>query len=143
MSSASERNRLLPMQVILVCCETTLTILYRGRNCNSPLGFSTVWFLVRLASLSQPTRQVVMASGVLGTLASTKLLWQVAELEVQAGSAGAGGNGVEPGPDHHLGVGGPKACLTLCRACAGVGTSKQSRCIFVYTTLVHLLKLDK
>ena len=41
--------------------------------------------LARLAKLSQPARQVVMASAVLGTQASAKLLWQVAELGVQAG----------------------------------------------------------
>ncbi|HEX6555864.1 MAG TPA: AAA family ATPase, partial [Ktedonobacteraceae bacterium] len=39
----------------------------------------------RLAPLSQAARQLVMASAVLGTLASAKLLWQVAEVGVQAG----------------------------------------------------------
>jgi DNA-binding SARP family transcriptional activator len=40
---------------------------------------------VRLAKLSQPARRVVMASAVLGTSASARLLWQVADLGVQAG----------------------------------------------------------
>jgi len=39
----------------------------------------------RLAKLTQPARQLVMASAVLGTQASAKLLWQVAEVGVQAG----------------------------------------------------------
>jgi len=39
----------------------------------------------RLAKLSQPARQVVLASAVLGTQVSAQLLWQVAELGVQAG----------------------------------------------------------
>jgi predicted ATPase/DNA-binding SARP family transcriptional activator len=39
----------------------------------------------RLAKLAPPTRQLVMAGAVLGTQASARLLWQVAELEVQAG----------------------------------------------------------
>src|SRR2546421_8053436 len=37
----------------------------------------------RLAKLSQPARQLVMTSAVLLTRASARLLWQVAELEVQ------------------------------------------------------------
>ncbi|HEX6551888.1 MAG TPA: AAA family ATPase [Ktedonobacteraceae bacterium] len=39
----------------------------------------------RLAKLQPPTRQLVMASAVLGTQVSAQLLWQVAELGVQAG----------------------------------------------------------
>jgi tetratricopeptide (TPR) repeat protein len=39
----------------------------------------------RLARLSQPARQLVMTSAVLLTRASARLLWQVAELEVQTG----------------------------------------------------------
>jgi DNA-binding SARP family transcriptional activator/tetratricopeptide (TPR) repeat protein len=39
----------------------------------------------RLAKLSQPARQLVMTSAVLGTRASAQLLWQVAEVEVQTG----------------------------------------------------------
>src|SRR3989440_7413848 len=39
----------------------------------------------RLAKLSQPARQLVMTSAVLLTRASARLLWQVAELEVQTG----------------------------------------------------------
>jgi tetratricopeptide (TPR) repeat protein len=39
----------------------------------------------RLAKLKPPARQLVMASAVLGTRASAQLLWQVAEVEVQAG----------------------------------------------------------
>src|SRR5205085_1087259 len=41
--------------------------------------------LARLAPLSQTARQLVQASAVLGTQASAKLLWQVAEVDVQAG----------------------------------------------------------
>src|SRR5260370_18357368 len=41
--------------------------------------------LARLAALFLPARQLVMAGAVLGTQASAKLLWQVAELGVQAG----------------------------------------------------------
>jgi DNA-binding SARP family transcriptional activator len=41
--------------------------------------------LARLALLSQPAHQLVMASAVLGNRVTTKLLWQVAELGVQAG----------------------------------------------------------
>src|SRR6266568_4157137 len=39
----------------------------------------------RLAKLTQLARQLVRASAVLGTQASAKLLWQVAEVEVQTG----------------------------------------------------------
>src|SRR5438270_9597319 len=39
----------------------------------------------RLARLSQPARQLVMTSAVLLTRASARLLWQVAEVEVQTG----------------------------------------------------------
>jgi len=39
----------------------------------------------RLAQLKPPTRQLVMASAVLGNQTSAKLLWQLAELEGQAG----------------------------------------------------------
>src|SRR6266566_664520 len=39
----------------------------------------------RLAPLSQAARQMVMASAMLGNRATAKLLWQVAELGVQAG----------------------------------------------------------
>src|SRR5258707_1144083 len=39
----------------------------------------------RLAKLSQPARQLVMAGAVLGTQASAKLLWQGADVGVQAG----------------------------------------------------------
>jgi len=41
--------------------------------------------LARLAKLTQPARQVVLASAVLGTQATAPWLWQVAELGVQAG----------------------------------------------------------
>ncbi len=41
--------------------------------------------LARLAPLSQTARQLVQASAVLGTQASAKLLWQVAEVDVQVG----------------------------------------------------------
>src|SRR3989442_388325 len=41
--------------------------------------------LARLSKLTQPARQLVMASAVLGKEASAQLLWQVAELGVQAG----------------------------------------------------------
>src|SRR5207248_6581130 len=37
--------------------------------------------LARLWKLTQPARQLVMTSAVLGTQASAKLLWQVAEVE--------------------------------------------------------------
>src|SRR3989440_5252229 len=40
----------------------------------------------RLAKLTQPARQLVRASAVLGNQATAKLLWQVAELGVQAGA---------------------------------------------------------
>ncbi|TMD61495.1 MAG: tetratricopeptide repeat protein, partial [Chloroflexi bacterium] len=43
-------------------------------------------FLARLAKLTQPARQLVRASAVLGNQATAKLLWQVAELGVQAGA---------------------------------------------------------
>ena len=39
----------------------------------------------RLARLSAPARQLVMASAVLGSPASAKLLWQLAELRVPEG----------------------------------------------------------
>src|SRR5437660_1009960 len=39
----------------------------------------------RLSKLTQPARQLVMASAVLGALLSAKLLWQVAAVGVQAG----------------------------------------------------------
>ena len=39
----------------------------------------------RLSKLTQPARQVVMASAVLGAQATTQRLWQVAEVGVQAG----------------------------------------------------------
>jgi DNA-binding SARP family transcriptional activator len=42
----------------------------------------------RLARLSAPARQLVMASAVLGSLASAKLLWQLAELRVPEGLEG-------------------------------------------------------
>ncbi len=41
--------------------------------------------LARLSKLTQPARQLVMASAVLGSRVSAQLLWQVAELGVQAG----------------------------------------------------------
>ncbi len=41
--------------------------------------------LLRLAKLSRPARQLVMASAVLGTSASAQLLWQVAEVGMQEG----------------------------------------------------------
>src|SRR3989440_3844524 len=41
--------------------------------------------LARLAPLSQTARQLVQASAGLGTQASAKLLWQVAEVDVQVG----------------------------------------------------------
>jgi DNA-binding SARP family transcriptional activator/tetratricopeptide (TPR) repeat protein len=44
--------------------------------------------LARLARLKPPARQLVRASAVLGNLATAKLLWQVAEVEVQAGIDG-------------------------------------------------------
>lgn len=39
----------------------------------------------RLSKLTQPARQLVMASAVLGNRMSAQLLWQVAEMGVQAG----------------------------------------------------------
>ncbi len=44
--------------------------------------------LARLARLKPPTRQLVHASAVLGNQATAKLLWQVAEVGVQAGVEG-------------------------------------------------------
>jgi hypothetical protein len=41
--------------------------------------------LARFSKLTQPARQLVMVSAVLGSRASAQLLWQVAELGVQAG----------------------------------------------------------
>ena len=41
--------------------------------------------LARLAKLAQSARQLVRANAVLGTLATAERLWQVAEVEVQAG----------------------------------------------------------
>jgi len=41
--------------------------------------------LAQLAKLAQSARQVVRANAVLGTLATAERLWQVAEVEVQAG----------------------------------------------------------
>ena len=41
--------------------------------------------LARLARLAQSARQLVRANAVLGTLATAERLWQVAEVEVQAG----------------------------------------------------------
>jgi len=41
--------------------------------------------LARLSKFTQPARQLVMASTVLGSWVSAQLLWQVAELGVQAG----------------------------------------------------------
>src|SRR5260370_7166600 len=41
----------------------------------------------RLAKLQPPARQLVLASAVLGTQVSAQLLWQVAEVEGQAGIA--------------------------------------------------------
>ena len=41
--------------------------------------------LACLCKLTQPARQLVMASAVLGSRLSAQLLWQVAELGVQAG----------------------------------------------------------
>src|SRR5256714_2100422 len=41
--------------------------------------------MARLWKLTQPARQLVMTSAVLGTQASAKLLWQVAEVEAQTG----------------------------------------------------------
>jgi hypothetical protein len=41
--------------------------------------------LARLSKLTQPARQLVMASAVLGKAVSAQQLWQVAELGVQAG----------------------------------------------------------
>ncbi|OLB55038.1 MAG: hypothetical protein AUI01_08760 [Ktedonobacter sp. 13_2_20CM_2_56_8] len=41
--------------------------------------------MARLAKLTQPARQLVRASAVLGNQATAKLLWQMAELGVQAG----------------------------------------------------------
>ena len=40
--------------------------------------------LARLSKLTQPARQLVMASAVLGSRVSAQLMWQVAELGVQA-----------------------------------------------------------
>src|SRR2546421_352011 len=53
----------------------------------APLAPPSVRALIQgcLAKLTQPARQLVMASAVLGTQASAKLLWQVAEVGVQAG----------------------------------------------------------
>jgi len=44
--------------------------------------------LARLARLQPPTRQLVQASAVLGNQATAKLLWQLAEVELQAGVEG-------------------------------------------------------
>ena len=44
--------------------------------------------LARLARLKPPTRQLVQASAVLGNQATAKLLWQLAEVGVQAGVEG-------------------------------------------------------
>ncbi|TMF48374.1 MAG: tetratricopeptide repeat protein [Chloroflexi bacterium] len=44
--------------------------------------------LARLARLKPPTRQLVQASAVLGNQATTKLLWQLAEVGMQAGVEG-------------------------------------------------------
>ncbi len=44
--------------------------------------------LARLAKLAPPARQLVMASAVLGNQATAKLLWQLAEVEVQPGIEG-------------------------------------------------------
>jgi DNA-binding SARP family transcriptional activator/predicted ATPase len=45
-------------------------------------------FLARLARLMPPARQLVQASAVLGNQATGSLLWQLAEVEVQAGIEG-------------------------------------------------------
>ncbi|HEX6552875.1 MAG TPA: AAA family ATPase [Ktedonobacteraceae bacterium] len=45
-------------------------------------------FLVRLARLKPPARQLVQASAVLGKQASAKLLWQLAEVGMQEGLEG-------------------------------------------------------
>src|SRR5712691_5627183 len=44
--------------------------------------------LARLAQLKPPARQLVQASAVLGNQATAKLLWQLAEEEVQPGIEG-------------------------------------------------------
>src|SRR3989440_1274608 len=53
--------------------------------------------LARLARLKPPARQLVQASAVLGNQATAKLLWQLAEVEVQPGIEGleeAAGSGI-------------------------------------------------
>ena len=54
--------------------------------------------LARLAPLSQAARHLVQVSAVLGTAANAQLLWQLAEMEVQAGDRGPGGGGQEWDP---------------------------------------------
>jgi hypothetical protein len=54
-----------------------------GRELVPPLVRTMI--LARLSKLTQPARQLVMASAVLGSRVSAQLLWQVAELGVQAG----------------------------------------------------------
>src|SRR5260370_40282905 len=64
--------------------------------------------LGRLAKLKPPARQLVQASAVLGTQATAQLLWQVAELEVQAG-IGALEEAVRSGMLREEEAGGPGA----------------------------------
>ena len=47
-----------------------------------------VMILARLAKLAPAARQLVQASAVLGNQATAKLLWQLAEVEVQPGIEG-------------------------------------------------------
>jgi len=65
--------------------------------------------LVRLSKLTQPARQLVMASAVLGSRVSAQLLWQVAELGVQAGIE-ALEEAVKSGMLREEAAGGPGAC---------------------------------
>jgi DNA-binding SARP family transcriptional activator len=65
-------------------------------------------FLARLARLSQTARQLVQASAVLGNQASAKLLWQLAEVGVQAGVEGLE-EAVGSGLLHEEEAGGPAA----------------------------------
>src|SRR5438105_6395174 len=59
----------------------------QSRRALVPLSVRAM-ILARLARLKPPTRQLVQASAVLGNQATTKLLWQLAEVGMQAGVEG-------------------------------------------------------
>jgi DNA-binding SARP family transcriptional activator len=68
--------------------EMAAALLQEGsRRALVPLSVRAM-ILARLARLKPPTRQLVQASAVLGNQATAKLLWQLAEVEVQAGVEG-------------------------------------------------------